>query len=74
MDAIQTFADFRVNVQHINELAEQRIHSIQEFVRTIIIHAKRRRPAAIAANLWPYTSKIATDIINVTPNMKDPDK
>ena len=36
----------------------------------MLIHAHRRWPSAITANLWPYAITMANDAINATPNLK----
>ena len=52
--------------------SERRIRELQEMARTMLIHANRRWPEAISANLWPYAVRYANDCINATPNMQDP--
>jgi transposase InsO family protein len=60
-----------VNAHHQNGVAERRIRDLQEMARTMLIHAHRRWPSAITANLWPYAIRMANDAINATPNLKD---
>jgi hypothetical protein len=47
-----TFAG--VNAHHQNRIAERRIRELQELARTILVHANRRWPKAVTANLLPY--------------------
>ena len=65
-----TFA--AVGAHHTNGKAERRIRELQEMARTMLIHANRRWPDAINANLWPYAVRHANDCINAAPNMQDP--
>ena len=60
-----TFAG--VNTHHTNGAAKKRIRDIQELTRTMLIHVNKRWPTAITANLWPYTIRMATEVINQTP-------
>jgi hypothetical protein len=43
---------------------------LQEMARIMLVHAHRRWPAAITANLWPYAIRMANNAINMTPNLK----
>jgi hypothetical protein len=63
-----TFAG--VSAHHQNGIAEKRIRDLQEMARTMIIHAQRRWPEAITANLWPYALRIANDAVNASPNLQ----
>ena len=67
-----TFAG--VNAHHQNGIAERRIRELQELARTMLIHAARRWPACITANLWPYAVRMANDAFNHSPNLKDSTK
>ena len=60
-----------VNAHHQNGIAERRIRELQELARTMMIHAARRWPKCITANLWPYAIRMANDAFNHCPNMKD---
>jgi hypothetical protein len=62
-----------VGAHHQNGVAERRIRELQDMARTMLIHAQRRRPTAITANLWPYAIRISNDSINMTPNLKSED-
>ena len=64
-----TFAS--VNAHHQNGRAEVRIRHLQEQARTMLIHANKRWPEAINANLWPYAVRMANDSINNTPWIND---
>jgi hypothetical protein len=65
-----TFA--RVDAHHQNGRAEARIRRLQELTRTmLLLHAKRKWPQEISANLWPYTLCMANNLINTTPNLQD---
>ena len=63
-----------VNAHHQNGLAERRIRSLQDMTRAMLIHANKRWKSAITPNLWPYAMKMATDVMNETPNMQDPQR
>jgi hypothetical protein len=67
-----TFAG--VNAHHMNGIAERRIRSLQELARTMLIHANRRWPKAVTANLWPYALRMANDVMNETPSMQNKDR
>jgi hypothetical protein len=62
-----TFAG--VDAHHQNERAEQRVRSLQDMARTMLIHANHRWPQAINVHLslWPYAIRAANDILNATP-------
>ena len=42
-----------VNAHHQNGIAERSIREIKDTARTMLIHANKRWPNCIAANLWP---------------------
>ena len=63
-----TFAG--VNAHHQNGIAERRIRSLQELARAMMIHAKHRWPKAVEANLWPCAVRMASNIMNETPNLQ----
>lgn len=65
-----TFAG--VNAHHQNGIAEKRIRDLQELTRSALIHASKRWPQAITANLWPYAFRQANKILNETTLLKDP--
>jgi hypothetical protein len=60
-----------VDAHHQNGKAEARIRRLQEMTRTSLLHAKRKWPQEINANLWPYALRMASDSINSTPNLQD---
>ena len=64
-----TFAS--VNAHHQNGKAEIRIRNLQDQARAMIIHANKRWPEAVSANLWPYAIRMANDSINSTPWLND---
>ena len=59
-----------VNAHHQNGVAERRIRTLQDMARTMLIHAHKRWPNAITANLWPYALRMANDSINATPSLQ----
>ena len=63
-----TFAG--VNAHHQNGIVERRIRELQELAQTMLIHAAKRWPAAITANMWPYAIRAANDALNEVPNPK----
>ena len=67
-----TFA--AVGAHHSNGKAERRIRELQEMARTMLLHANKRWPQAITANLWPYAVRHANDCINASPNMQHESK
>jgi Reverse transcriptase (RNA-dependent DNA polymerase) len=67
-----TFAG--VNSHHENGIAERRIKEIQEGARTMLIHANRRWKSNVNAHLWPYAVRMASDQVNVMPNMQREDR
>jgi transposase InsO family protein len=72
-DARQGLSFSGVNAHHQNGRAERRIRELQESARTMLIHAHRRWPQAISANLWPYAMRMANDAINIMPSIKNAD-
>jgi hypothetical protein len=58
-----------VNAHWQNGVAERRIRELQELARTMLIHATRRWPNGITANLWPYALRQANNILNATPRL-----
>ena len=65
-----TFAG--VAAHHQNGYAERRIRTLQEMARTMLIHGNRRWKAAITTQLWPYALRMASTMVNESPNMQDP--
>jgi hypothetical protein len=66
----QTLTFCGVNADFQNGLAERRIRELTEHARTMLIHAQKRWPSAITANLWPYALRQANDLLNGTPNLQ----
>jgi len=64
-----TFAG--VNAHHQNGMAERQIRELQETGRASLIHANRRWPQTITANLWPYAIRHACNAYNATPSLQD---
>jgi GAG-pre-integrase domain len=62
-----------VNAHHQNGRTERRIRELQQLARTMLIHAQRRWPTAVTANLWPYALRMANDAINSLPSLKRTD-
>ena len=67
-----TFAG--VNAHHQNGLAERRIRELQELTRTSLVHANRRWPKAVTANLWPYALRMANTVYNASPSLQNPER
>ena len=63
-----------VNAHHQNGVAERRIRELQGMTQTMLIHAAKRWPDCITANLWPYALRQANEIINNSPNMQSKNK
>ena len=63
-----------VNAHWQNGVAERKIRELQDHARTMLIHAKKRWPEVITANLWPYAIRQSNDILIESPrlNVKDP--
>jgi hypothetical protein len=70
----QTITYAGVNAHHQNGIAERRIRELQDLTRTMLIHAARRWPECITANLWPYALRLANDAFNHSPNLQDANK
>jgi hypothetical protein len=69
--ANQTISFCGVNAHHMNGHAEKRIRNLQENARAMLLHAKRRWPSAVTANLWPYAVRMANDVHNFVPSIKE---
>lgn len=69
-DSHQTISFCGVNAHWQNGIAERRIRELQDSARTMMIHANRRWPTAINANLWLYALRLANQIYNATPAVK----
>ena len=69
--ANQSISFCGVNAHHMNGHAEKRIRDLQENARAMLLHAKRRWPTAVTANLWPYAIRMANDVHNFAPSIKD---
>ena len=62
-----TFAG--VGAHHQNGMAENKIRQLQSQARTMLIHAAKRWPQAVTANLWPYAIRVANDSSNELPSL-----
>lgn len=71
-DNRQTISFCGVNAHFQNGVAERRIRELQDHARTMLIHARRRWPKAITANLWPYALRMANDLHQIAPAIKPP--
>lgn len=67
----QTITYCAVNAHHQNGRAEKKIRDLQETARTMILHAKQRWPHVVTTNLWPYAIRMANDVANATPGIKN---
>ena len=67
----QTLTFAGVNAHYSNGMAERRIRSLQELARAMLIHASKRWPDAVTANLWPYAVRMANDVMNESPSLVD---
>ena len=67
----QTLTFAGVNAHHQNGVAERRIRSLQELTQTMLIHSSRRWPNNVTTNLWPYAMRMANEVMNATPSLKD---
>jgi hypothetical protein len=55
----------------MNGRAEKKIRDLQEIARTMLLHAKQRRPSAVTVNLWPYAMRMANKVSNFAPGILD---
>ena len=69
-DNMQQLTFVAVGAHHMNGVAEANIKQLQSLERTMMIHTNQRWPLAINANLWPYTIRITTYVMNLTPSAK----
>ena len=58
-----------VGAHHQNGLAENKIRLLQSQARTMLIHAAKRWPQAVTANLWPYAIRMANESSNELPSL-----
>ena len=66
----QTISYCGVNAHHQNGHAEKKIRDLQDLARTMLLHAQQRWPSAVTANLWPYAIRMANDVSNSSPGIK----
>ena len=66
----QTLSFCGVNAHWQNRVAERRIRELQDNAITMLIHANKRWPQAITANLWLYALRMANDVLNSSPRLK----
>ena len=60
-----------INAHHQNRLAEKRIQDLQELSHTTLINGQQRWLNEITANIWPFPLKMANDVHQSTPSLKD---
>ncbi len=58
-----------VGAHHQNGVAENKIRLLQSQARTMLIHAAKRWPKAVTANLWPYAIRMANESSNELPSL-----
>ena len=58
-----------VGAHHQNGIAENKIRLLQSQARTMLIHAAKRWPDAVTANLWPYAIRMANESSNELPSL-----
>ena len=58
-----------VGAHHQNGVAENKIRQLQSQARTMLIHASKRWPTAVEANLWPYAIRMANESSNEMPSL-----
>ena len=58
-----------VGGHHQNGVAENKIRLLQSQARTMLIHAAKRWPNAVTANLWPYAVRMANESSNELPSL-----
>eukprot|EP00977_Amphora_coffeiformis_P029403 scaffold40460_cov550-Amphora_coffeaeformis.AAC.1 len=63
-----TFAGVGAHFQ--NGKAENKIRQLQSQARSMLIHAARRWPQAVTANLWPYAIRMANESTLEVPSTK----
>ena len=56
-----------VNAHFQSGIAERRIRELQDNARVLLIHAQRRWPSAVTANLWPYAIRTSNESFNEAP-------
>ena len=65
----QSISFVGVNAHHQNGQAERRIRELQDAARTMLIHASKKWPDGVTANLWPYALRMASDTFNNAPDL-----
>jgi hypothetical protein len=55
-----------VGAHQQNGKAKRRICTLQDHTRCMLIHAIHRWSGAVTTNLWPYTLREATEVLNNT--------
>ena len=66
----QTISFCGAYAHHQNGIAEKKIRDLQDYARTMMIHAKSSWPEAIDDQLWPYALRMAANSMNCTPPLK----
>ena len=67
----QTISFCGVNAHHQNGVAEKHIRDLQELSRTGVMHDQQRWYNAIISNLWQFSLKMANDVHQSMPSLKD---
>jgi hypothetical protein len=67
----QSISYCAVNAHHQNGKAEKKIRDLQELARTQLLHAKQRWPSAVTMALWPYAIRVANNVSNYSPGIKN---
>ena len=56
-----------LDAHHTNGIAERRIRDIQDYGRTMLIHAAHRWKSHITTNLWTYAIRLGNQAYIDTP-------
>lgn len=67
----QTLKFAAVGAHHQNDHAENWIRELQDLARTMLIHTNKRWPTAVTTDLWPYTIRMANEVLDNIPSIQD---